>query len=138
VTLCDAGPLVALIDRDDPDHARCRAALQDMELLVSTWQCFTEAMHLAYRAGGYKAQEALWTYWEEGLLALHASDEGESARMRELMHQYRDAPMDLADASLVTAAEWLQLRQVFTLDRHFHAYRIHGRHAFEVVPAQTY
>jgi predicted nucleic acid-binding protein len=91
-------------------------------------------MHLARRAGGYRAQEILWKYWEDGLLSLHASDEGESARMRELMRQYKDAPMDLADASLVTAAEWLHVRRVFTLDRHFRAYRIHGRHAFEIVP----
>lgn len=135
MTLCDTGPLVALLDRDDPHHGRCTAALHGLEFLVSTWQCFTEAMHLARRAGGHRAQEALWKYWEDGLLSLHASGEGESARMRELMHQYRDTPMDLADASLVTAAEWLQLRQVFTLDQHFRAYRIHGLHAFEVIPA---
>lgn len=132
--LCDAGPLVALVDRGDPNHQRCMAALNGIDLLVSTWQCFTEAMHLAYRSGGYRAQEALWRYWENGLLALHLSSEGEAARMRELMHQYSDTPMDLADASLVTAAEWLELRRVFTLDRHFHGYRIRGRHAFDVIP----
>jgi uncharacterized protein len=138
VTLCDAGPLVALVDRGDPDHQRCTAALKGIEFLVSTWQCFTEAMHLVRRSGGYRAQETLWRYWENGLLSLHVSNEAEAARMRELMHQYRDAPMDLADASLVTAAEWLELRSVFTLDQHFHGYRIHGRHAFEIVPAQKH
>lgn len=52
--LCDAGPLVALVDRGDPNHQRCMAALKGIDLLVSTWQCFTEAMHLAYRSGGYR------------------------------------------------------------------------------------
>jgi uncharacterized protein len=135
VTLCDAGPLVAIIDRNDPHHAQCTAALDGMEFLVSTWQCFTEAMHLARRAGGYRAQEALWKFWENGVLSFHVSDEGQSARMRELMHQYQDAPMDLADASLVAAAEWLRVRRVFTLDQHFRAYRINGRHAFEIIPS---
>ena len=53
--------------------------------------------------------------------------------MRELMRRYRDTPMDFADASIVSAAERLGTRRVFTLDRHFHVYRIDDRHAFEVV-----
>jgi predicted nucleic acid-binding protein len=50
------------------------------------------------------------------------------------MQQYHDAPMDLADASLVTVAERLQLHRIFTLDRHFYAYRIDGQHPFDIVP----
>jgi hypothetical protein len=50
------------------------------------------------------------------------------------MGQYHDAPMDLADASLVVVAERLRLRRIFTLDSHFHAYRIEGTYAFEIVP----
>ena len=53
--------------------------------------------------------------------------------MRELMARYEDAPMDLADASLVAAAEALSLTRVFTLDRHFYAYRLAGGDALEVV-----
>ena len=34
----------------------------------------------------------------------------------ELMEQYADHPMDLADASLIAAAESLETRKVFTLD----------------------
>jgi predicted nucleic acid-binding protein len=91
-------------------------------------------MHLLRRAGGHGAQEALWRYVEEGLVELHEPAAGEWERMRTLMRQYNDAPMDLADASLVTAAERLGAEQVFTVDRHFRAYRIEGRHAFEVIP----
>lgn len=54
--------------------------------------------------------------------------------MRALMRKYGDSPMDLADASLVAAAERLDVRRVFTLDRHFHAYRMNRGHAFDVVP----
>jgi predicted nucleic acid-binding protein len=50
------------------------------------------------------------------------------------MQQYHDAPMDLADASLVAAAERFQLRRIFSLDRHFYAYRISGQHPFDVIP----
>jgi len=42
----------------------------------------------------------------------------------ELMDRYSDHPMDLADASLVAAAEALRSTTVFTLDRgDFAAYR---------------
>jgi predicted nucleic acid-binding protein len=133
VTLCDTDPLVALVDRDAPYHQRCVAALNDIEKLVSTWPCFTEAMHLL-RRGGHRAQETLWGYWADGLLELHTAAQSEWGRMRALMRQYRDAPMDLADASLVTAAEHLGLRRIFTVDGHFRAYRIDGKHAFEILP----
>ena len=135
MTLCDAGPLVALIDADERDHARCRAALPTLPgPLLTTWPCLAEAMYLLGRTGGHPAQEELWSYVADGLLALHTPGEGEWERMRALMAQYRDTPMDLADASLVVAAELLNLRRIFTLDSDFYVYRLHGAHAFEVVP----
>lgn len=50
------------------------------------------------------------------------------------MAQYRDLPMDLADASLVAAAEATGWRRVFTLDRHFRAYRLRDGSTLDVVP----
>ncbi len=94
----------------------------------------TEAMHLLGKADGYRSQDVLWQYLVRGALRLHAPDEMEWERMRALMAQYRDTPMDLADASLVAAAEALNLRRVFTLDSHFRAYRMVNKHAFDIVP----
>ena len=54
--------------------------------------------------------------------------------MRALMEKYVDRPMDLADASLVAAAETQRLHRVFTLDSDFRVYRINGTTAFDVVP----
>ena len=46
------------------------------------------------------------------------------SRSMDLMRKYADHPMDLADASLVAAAEDLRTTLVFTLDRaDFSAYR---------------
>ncbi len=59
----------------------------------------------------------------------------EQLRMRELMNQYQDVPMDLADASLVVTAETLGRRRIFTLDSDFYVYRIKGKEAFIVIPA---
>ncbi|HEX5726948.1 MAG TPA: hypothetical protein VFX98_15845 [Longimicrobiaceae bacterium] len=136
MTLCDTGPLVALIDRDDPHHARCVGALAGLPpaALLTTWPCFTEAMHLLRRVGGLPAQDELWSYLADGLVSLHVPASGEWERMRALMRTYGDAPMDLADASLVALAEGLGLRRVFTLDRHFRAYRTRRGGSLELVP----
>jgi hypothetical protein len=55
-------------------------------------------MYLLWRAGGLPAQEELWGYLADGLVMLHTPETGEWERMRELMRQYHDTPMDLADA----------------------------------------
>lgn len=70
----------------------------------------------------------------KGALVIHLSTEEETERMQALMEQYKDTPMDLADASLVALAEVLAVRRIFTLDSDFHVYRIHGKDAFEVFP----
>lgn len=52
-------------------------------------------------------------------------------RIATLMDQYRDLPMDLADASLVLLAEELgEGRIVSTDERDFHAYRWKNQHPF--------
>ncbi len=57
MTPCDAGALVAIIDRKDRDHDRCVAAATNLPRgpLVTTWPCFTEAMYLGYRTSGCSA-----------------------------------------------------------------------------------
>ncbi|HET7231314.1 MAG TPA: hypothetical protein VFJ16_14995 [Longimicrobium sp.] len=47
---------------------------------------------------------------------------------------FQEALWRLADASLVAAAERLNQRRVFTVDRHFYIYRQQQGQAFEVVP----
>lgn len=136
MNLCDAGPLVAIVDDSDAWHARCVSAMSRMSAgpLVTTWPCLTEAMYFLGRRGGWPAQDELWQQFEDGLVVLHEPAKGEWERMRTLMTRYSDAPMDLADASLVSAAEQLGVRRIFTVDRHFRAYRIEDRYAFEVFP----
>lgn len=91
-------------------------------------------MYLLHRAGGYPAQETLWQFFSRGVLQLHVIADEERVRMQSLMKQYRDTPMDLADASLVATAETRGLRRVFTVDSDFYVYRIGGAHPFDVLP----
>jgi uncharacterized protein len=102
--------------------------------MVTTWPCFTETMHLLGRYGGWAAQQELWSYVLDDSLILHLNSPTEHARMATLMAQYRDIPMDLGDASLVVTAEVLKQSRIFTLDRDFQIYRLHGSQPFEVLP----
>lgn len=133
--LTDTGPLVALVNRNDPHHAPCLTVLKRLPAapLVTTWPCFTEAMYLGYRAGGFPAQAALWLFRTTGRLLIHDLADQEIARMQALMENYKDTPMDLADASLVAAAESLNLTRIFTVDSDFYVYRLADGTALEVV-----
>ena len=133
--LTDTGPIVALLDADDQHHAACLAAARRLpeEPLLTTWPCLTEAMHLLGR-GGYRYQARLWNLHYAEKLFLHQLTPAETTRIAELMEQYRDTPMDLADASLVAAAETLALPLVFTVDHQFYIYRLNDGSALQVVP----
>ena len=135
MTLTDAGPLVALLDRDEPDHGKCAEQLQSLSApMVTTWPAFTEAMYLVGDGLGWRGQEALWRILRRGDLRLAETSGPMVNRMERLMAKYRDVPMDLADASLVAVAEERRLVQIFTLDRDFRIYRLPGRRSFVIVP----
>jgi hypothetical protein len=134
VILVDAGPLIALLHRDDRNHERCVEAFRRLrEPMATAWPVVTEAMHLL--GFSWPAQDALWEMLDTDHLELLPLDAGDGLRMRELMHKYRDLPMDIADASLVRLAEREGLRRVFTTDRRdFSVYRVGRTGRFAIVP----
>ena len=132
--LCDAGPLVALIDTADSRHLDCKKVLPQIDYLVTTWPCFTEAMYLVGRRFGFKPQQDLWNLIAIGAVVLHEATAEERMRMQALMEQYQNVPMDLGDASIVAAAESLGETRVFTLDSDFGIYRLNNTTAFEILP----
>ncbi len=133
--LTDAGPIVALLDADDPHHGGCMAAARKLPAgpLLTTWPCYTEAMYLLGEVGGYRYQAGLWTLRAADRLQVLDLTSSEMDRMAALMKQYSDVPMDLADASLVAIAESRGFSQVFSLDRHFYFYRLAGGSILEVI-----
>jgi predicted nucleic acid-binding protein len=51
------------------------------------------------------------------------------------MRKYRDLPMDLADAALVTVAERERINRIFTIDRRdFSVYKPAGMKRFDIIP----
>ena len=134
MTIVDAGPLIAVLNRSDPDHAVCVEALRTLSRpLVTTWPAFTEAMHMLGSYGGWPAQELLWGMVEAGHLEIYALNAQGTVTAASLMSKYRKVPMDLADATLVVIAEQLRLFTMFTLDHDFQVYRPAGRH-FDIMP----
>jgi predicted nucleic acid-binding protein len=106
--------MYGLVADDDPAHADCVDTMRTLpKPLITTWPCFTEAIYLAGRSGGWLRQQLIWELFTDGFLTFHHPSDAEIWRMHVLMEQYGDTPMDLADASLVAAAETLGLKRVF-------------------------
>ncbi len=91
-------------------------------------------MYLLGEALGHSGQDDLWAMVDKGILVIHESSLAERLRMRELMAKYKDTPMDLADVSLVAAAEVLGVRRIFTVDSDFVVYRLPSKQSFDIVP----
>lgn len=142
MTIVDAGPLLALVNSRDRDHKICSQATERIrDGLITTWPVFTEAMHMVgerlSRSGSrWRGQDLLWQLVRTGDLQIHEIGLNCSDRMYDLMKKYRDLPMDLGDASLVVLAEEVGTQRIFTLDAHFRVYRVNGRKAFRVIPAE--
>ncbi|MGI4789339.1 MAG: type II toxin-antitoxin system VapC family toxin [Janthinobacterium lividum] len=134
-TLIDAGPLVAVLNRNDDDHDECAGLIQSLDCrFYTTLAVVTEAMYLLWTRVGWVAQEALWRMILRGDLLLEHPSPAELVRMSELMNKYSDRPMDFADASLVALAERLSLNRIFTVDRRdFSTYRLHGKKSFTII-----
>lgn len=126
--LVDTGPLIALFDPRDDLHERCKRTLKSLRSrLFTTVPVLTEAFHIL--SPDSQGADRLRDFIVLGGLATWFLDESALTRSFELMEQYRDHPMDLADASVLAAAELLNTRRVFTVDRRdFSTYRVRRGH----------
>ena len=134
--LVDTGPIVALFDPHDEHHARCtRALIAIREPVCTTDPVLTEAFHMLQPDS--VGSDRLRDFIVKGGMSVWHLDRESLMRAFELMELYADRPMDLADASLVAAAEALETRKVFTIDHgDFQTYRVrrgHRHHAIEIV-----
>lgn len=134
-TLIDAGPLIAVMNRNDQHHRACSEIIQSLDsAFYTTLPVLTEAMYVTQARLGWRAQNALWRLVLRGDLMLEHPSGTDLSRMYELMESYRDRPMDFADASLVALAERLSLDKIFTVDRQdFSVYRLRGKKAFKII-----
>ncbi len=122
------GPLVALFDPKYNQHTHCTGVLRAIrEPLCTTVAVLTEAFHMLepHSIGSDRLREFI----AKSAMSVWFFDLGSLTRAFELMELYADRPMDLADASLVVAAEALKTRKILTIDRNdFATYRVRRGH----------
>jgi hypothetical protein len=132
--LLDTGAWVALLDRREREHARCVQVVQGFSgRFISTEPVLTETLWLM--SGLQDGPRRCAEFVRRGVVHLVPLSPKALGRAVDLMEQYRNVPMDFADATLVVLGEELELNGVFALDRRgFGVYRLHGRRPFQIVP----
>ena len=132
--LLDTGPLVALLDRSQSAHERCREFFAVWKgPVVTTEAVLTEATHLL--SAVHQGADTCLRFMLQGGAILSSGGLARLERSARLMQKYHDVPMDYADATLVSLAEELGTNRVFTLDvSGFSVYRWDRRRTFQIVP----
>jgi predicted nucleic acid-binding protein len=123
-TIVDAGPLIALFDRDDGHHRRAVEFVRTCRSrLVTNVPVLTEAAFLLRFS--VKAQCDLLS-WAHRSLQIDQATATDLPRITTLLEKYADMPADFADVSLIALAERRNLAQVASVDRDFTIYRAFG------------
>jgi uncharacterized protein len=117
-TLLDSSFLFALINQKDANHAACveiarNAALQK-HLLVTV---IPETCYLLHRWLGHPVMRAFIHNLQDPIWNIEQIQPQDWARVDMLLNQYADARLDLVDATLVAAAERLNIETILTLDQ---------------------
>ncbi|MEI6429910.1 MAG: PIN domain-containing protein [Pseudanabaena sp. ELA607] len=131
--IADTGFWLALLDKKDTYHDHAEKALQQYdEPLITTCCVITETCYLLLNRKGVKAQIKFINNLNQGLFSIFPLDDTHGLRISQLMTQYADLPMDLADASLVILDEHLGHGRIFSVDqRDFNTYRWKQNYPFE-------
>jgi uncharacterized protein len=130
--LLDTGCIVALLDRSESHHGRCRAAVAEVAgPLVTCEAVIAEACYLLRRVPG--APDAVLLNVEKGNFQVGFRVDASAAPLRALMKRYAKVPMDLADGCLVQLASELGTGAILTLDRDFAIYRWNRTRPFELL-----
>ncbi len=121
-TLIDAGPIIALFNKNDKYHKKIKKFLKDYNgILTTTWPIVTEISHML--DFHVQTQIDFLTWIQLGGLKIAAIESTDIGRIIELSMKYSDIPMDLADASLVLLSERLKIKEIITIDSDYYIYR---------------
>jgi len=137
VIILDTSGLLSAIDASQTHHRAAAAALRQAEAprILSPF-VLAELDYLLATRVSRAAEQALLGQVADGVYQLESFDAGDIARANEVLDQYADLDLGLADASLIVLSERHDLVDLLTLDqRHFRAVRGPGGKPFRVLPA---
>ncbi|MGB7247426.1 MAG: PIN domain-containing protein [Phormidesmis sp.] len=131
--IADTSFWVALINRKDSYNTQAQRALELVkEPLITTWPVITETCYLLLNRVSNDAQAQFVKGIAAGKFQGFELEAVQTLRISQLMEQYADQPMELADASLVVLAEHLGHGRILSADqRDFDTYRWKNREPFE-------
>lgn len=124
------------MDQDDRHHQACLDLLLSHQgPLVVPILVVTEVTYLIETRLGAEAEVRFLGDLASGEFATEKVAAADWLRIAELVWQYRDLPLGTVDASVVTSAERMGIREVATLDRrHFSVVRPAHVSALELLP----
>jgi predicted nucleic acid-binding protein len=131
ITICDTGPLVGYLNRNDAHHAWAVMLMKQVRPPLLTCEpVITEALY--FLREDRAAVDPLFELLERDALRLDLSLSSHWPRVRTLMTRYEQ--MDLADATIVVMTELHTRCRVLTIDhKDFAVYRRNDRQAIDFV-----
>lgn len=124
--LIDAGPIIALFDKDDKYHQKIKEFVRNGKYkFITTTAVITEVSHMLDFNVNVQIDFLEWIM--KGGVALHDVTQNDISRIIELTRNYSDRPMDFADATLVIVAEKTGIRKIVSIDFDFNIYRLPGK-----------
>ena len=135
--ILDTGPIVALLDRGEIDHAACRLLLEEAtELRVVPSPVLPEVDYLMSRRYGPGPFLSFLQDIEAGAFVVEDLAFEDYVRIAEVIDRYADARIGFVDAAVLAVVERLGEPKLATLDhRHFGLMRPRHIEALELVPA---
>ena len=130
-TICDTGPIVAYLNRNDPHHGWAVSLMRQLAPPLLTCEpVLTEVIYFL-REDGMRI-DPVFDMLEREVLRLDFELAAHWPRVRVLMSRFQS--MDLPDAALVVMTERHAQCQVLTVDRKdFSVYRRHDRKTIDFI-----
>ncbi len=130
--IADTGPLVAILDRDDRDHAWAVQEGRKLPPKMISCEAVLSEVHFLTRDIP-EAKDRIESWLADGRLELPFSVRDHHTLLHELMVRYASVPMSFADACLVRMSELWPDAPVFTLDSDFRVYRRNKRQSVPLI-----